>query len=84
MIVGILQVHLPRGGRVEAFVSGVAAPKALNQHRSRWYLPVKMFLTLLLLYFQCKAGSEYTLMNKDSVLQRLETESDKDKHIMQL
>lgn len=56
-VVRVLQVDLPRGGRVEALVGGVTPPQALDQHGRRWYLTIEVLLALFLLHLQCESGT---------------------------
>lgn len=61
VVLGILYVNAPRCLAVEALVSGVAPPQALNEHRSCRDLSVEMLLTLLLLHFQSETRAQNSL-----------------------
>ncbi|KAG5875898.1 hypothetical protein JTB14_014074 [Gonioctena quinquepunctata] len=59
--VTVIEVHLPGGRGVEAFVGSVTPPKTLDQHGGRRDLSVEVFLALFLLNFECEAGTQYSL-----------------------
>lgn len=57
----ILDVNVPRGHAVDGFVGGVTPPQALYQHCRGRYLPIEVFLPLLLLHLQRETGAQYSL-----------------------
>jgi hypothetical protein len=54
-------VDLPRRDRARVFIRGITPPQTLDQRRGRLTPPDHMFLTLLLLNLESKAGAKYTL-----------------------
>lgn len=64
VVLVVLYIDAPRRIAVEAFVGGIASPKALYEHRCGRNLTVEVLLTLFLLHFQSEARSEDTLCGK--------------------
>lgn len=64
VVLVILYIDAPRRIAVEAFVSSIASPKALYEHRCGRNLTIEVLLTLFLLHFQSEARSQYTLCGK--------------------
>lgn len=55
---------------MEALVGRIAAPQALYQHGRRRYLPIEMFLSLFLLYFQGESGPKNALHHRSTVAEK--------------
>lgn len=60
-LVATLDMYVPGGLAVEAFVGRIASPQALYQHRSGRNLAIEVFLALLLLHFEREPGPKNAL-----------------------
>lgn len=67
IVLVVLYIDAPRRIAVEAFVGGIASPKALYEHRCGRNLTVEVLLTLFLLHFQSEARSQDSLCEKKAL-----------------